>query len=76
MLLRTDGDRGHIGQAAGRGNCFASAVSQCRGSTSVRGGCGARPLRMRVPSSASRMTTLQDWVEESTPATSGTPRSR
>ena len=41
------------------------------GSTSVPSGCRAKPRRTRRPVSASRTTTLQDWVEESTPATRG-----
>ena len=47
-----------------------SASHQCRGSTDVPSGCGARPLRTSAPVSTSRMTTLQACVEESTPATS------
>src|SRR3954452_9883568 len=46
-----------------------NAVAQAAGSTSVPSGCGARPSRTRAPLSASRTTTLHDWVEESTPAT-------
>ncbi len=49
-----------------------SAASQAAGSTSVPAGCAARPSRTSSPESASRTTTLQAWVELSTPATSGT----
>ena len=45
------------------------AASHASGGTSVPGGCGARPLRTSSPLSASRTTTLQAWVEVSTPAT-------
>src|SRR4051812_27656956 len=48
-----------------------SAVHHAAGSTSVPSGCGADPLRTSAPDSASRTTTLHDWVDESTPATSG-----
>ena len=47
------------------------AAHQWRGSTSVPSGCDARPVRTTSPVSASQTTTLQDWVEVSTPATSG-----
>ena len=47
------------------------ASHQWRGSTSVPSGCEARPVRTTSPVSASQTTTLQDWVEVSTPATSG-----
>ena len=46
-----------------------SALHQAWGSTSVQSGCGARPERTNAPESASRTTTLHDWVDESTPAT-------
>ena len=49
-----------------------SACSQACGSTSVPGGCDACPRRTSNPSSASRTTTVQDWVDESMPATSAT----
>ena len=49
--------------------CF-SACHQSAGSTSVPGGCAARPSRTSAPPSASRTTTLHDWVDESIPATS------
>src|SRR5664280_1238589 len=48
----------------------SSAVHHLAGSTSVPSGCAARPWRSSAPVSASRMTTLQDCVEESIPATS------
>jgi hypothetical protein len=48
-----------------------SALHHAAGSTSVPSGCAAVPLRTSAPDSASRTTTLQDWVDESTPATSG-----
>src|SRR5664280_583267 len=48
----------------------ASAVHQLAGSTSVPSGCSPRPWRSSAPVSASRMTTLQNCVEESIPATS------
>ncbi len=51
-----------------RAACRAS--HQPAGSTSVPGGCGARPLRTSSPLSASRITTVHDCVDESTPATS------
>ena len=54
--------------AASRAVCAAS--HHLPGSTSVVSGCGAQPLRTSAPVSASRMTTLQDWVDESIPATS------
>ena len=47
------------------------AVHQWRGSTSVPSGWAARPARTTSPVSASHTTTLHDWVEVSTPATSG-----
>ena len=46
-----------------------SASHQPAGSTSVPGGCGARPDRTCSPVAASRMTTVHDCVDESTPAT-------
>ena len=49
-----------------------SAVHHASGSTSVPSGCAPRPCRTNSPVSASRTTTLHDWVEESTPATSVT----
>ena len=49
----------------------SQADHQWRGSTSVPSGCAARPLRTTAPVCASRTTTLHDWVEVSTPATSG-----
>src|SRR5690606_38412051 len=39
------------------------------GSTSVPWGCGARPCRTRAPEARSRISILQAWVDESTPAT-------
>ncbi len=48
---------------------FPSADHHASGSTSVPSGCGARPSRTSLPSVASRTTTLQDWVDESIPAT-------
>ena len=47
-----------------------SAAHQAAGSASVPAGCGALPRPTTVPSPASHSTTLVDWVEESTPATS------
>src|SRR3569833_1717893 len=47
-----------------------NASHQAAGSTSVPSGCGARPVRTSSPVSASHTTTLVDWVDESTPATS------
>jgi hypothetical protein len=47
------------------------ADHQWRGSTSVPSGWPARPVRTTSPVTASHTTTLHDWVEESTPATSG-----
>src|SRR5699024_7442164 len=46
------------------------ASHQALGSTDVPSGCDALPSRCRAPVSASRITTLQDCVEESIPATS------
>ena len=46
-----------------------NASHQPAGSTSVPGGCGARPDRTCSPVVASRMTMVQDCVDESTPAT-------
>src|SRR4051812_32515214 len=46
------------------------ASHQAAGSTEVPSGWEARPVRTTRPVSASRITTLQLWVEESTPATS------
>jgi hypothetical protein len=54
----------------------ASSIAVCRaahhasGCTSVPSGWVARPCRTSSPVSASRMTTLQDCVDESMPATS------
>src|SRR5690606_39796426 len=50
-----------------------SAAHHASGCTSVPSGWAARPERTSAPVSASRITTLQDWVDESTPATSVTP---
>ena len=47
----------------------SSAFHQWCGSTSVPPGWAARPDRTSAPVSASRITTLQDWVDESIPAT-------
>src|SRR3954447_59185 len=47
-----------------------SATRQAAGCTSVPSGCADRPSRTSRPDSASRTTTLHDWVDESTPATS------
>src|SRR5665647_99811 len=47
-----------------------SACHQNSGATSVPSGRLVRQGRASHPVSASRMTTLQDWVDESTPATS------
>src|SRR5690606_27892889 len=46
-----------------------SASHHAAGATSVPSGCAARPVRTTAPVSASRTTTLQLWVDESTPAT-------
>ncbi len=43
------------------------------GFTSVPSGCGDDADRTIAPVSASQTTTLQDWVDESIPATSATP---
>ena len=54
--------------------CAAASVNAAHhasGWTSVPSGWLARPERTSAPVSASRTTTLQDWVDESTPATSG-----
>ncbi len=65
-----------IATAATSSNPPASAIAvpsashQWRGSTDVPSGWDARPSRTTAPVDASRMVTLQDWVEESTPATS------
>jgi hypothetical protein len=45
------------------------------GSTSVPEGCGSDPERTVSPVSASQISTLQDWVDESIPATRATPTS-
>ena len=49
------------------------ALSRARchscGSTSVPSGCGREVDAINSPESASRNTTLTDWVDESTPAT-------
>src|SRR4051794_34365127 len=50
----------------------SSAAPHAAGSTSVPSGWAARPSRTVAPVSESRTRTLQDWVEESTPATSAT----
>ena len=71
VLLAGDRDGRDVVQTAGlRRSPACSAAHQASGCTSVPSGCGARPCRTSAPVSASRMTTLQDWVEESTPATS------
>ena len=49
------------------------ADHQCRGSTSVPSGWGDDADRTVSPVSASQITTLHDWVDESIPATSATP---
>ena len=53
-----------------------SAAHHASGSCSLRGGTvggwGARPVATSRPSSASRSSTFVDWVDESTPSTSGT----
>ena len=72
VLLAADGDGGDVVEPAGLVRAPTAAPShQAAGSTSVPSGCGARPCRTSAPVSASRITTLQDWVEESIPATSG-----
>ena len=48
----------------------SSAVTQRAGFTSVPSGWEARPSRNNSPVTASRITTLQDCVEESTPTMS------
>ena len=50
---------------------LAAPPTRPSGSTSVPSGWGADPLRTSSPVSASQTTTLQDWVEESIPATYG-----
>ena len=62
---RVDARRGRPPAASAACN----ASHQPAGSTSVPGGCGARPDRTCSPVVASRMTTVQDCVDESTPAT-------
>ena len=54
---------------------WLSASHQASGWTCVPSGWAARPVRTSAPVSASRTTTLQDWVDESTPATRGIGRS-
>jgi hypothetical protein len=41
----------------------------------VVGGCFAVPVATTVPVATSRASTLTDWVDESTPTTSGAPTS-
>src|SRR6185503_13741903 len=50
-----------------------NADHHCCGSISVPSGCGEDEERTTAPVSASQITTLQDWVDESMPATSATP---
>ena len=56
----------------------AALMAACRaahhdcGSTSVPSGCGDDADRTVAPVSASQITTLQDWVDESMPATRAT----
>jgi len=52
---------------------WSRAVHHAAGSASVPGGCGALPRPITVPSSARHSTTLQDCVDESTPATRWPP---
>ena len=72
VLLGPDRDGVDVVQAAGVRRGLRRARSQACGSTSVPGGCGACPRRTSDPSSASRTTTVHDWVEQSMPATSVT----
>ena len=71
MLLAADGHGVDVVQAAGLCDGFLEGVHQWSGWTSVPSGWVARPWRTKAPVSASRITTLQDWVELSIPATSG-----
>ena len=61
-------------------NASASAAHQACGSCSETGGdvggCEPRPVATSLPVSSSRSSTLVDWVNESTPATSGTAVNR
>lgn len=47
----------------------SAAASQARGSTSVPGGCGARPSARTRPVVAQTTSAFVDWVDESTPRT-------
>ena len=70
VLLAADRDRLDVVEAAGLRDRFLQRLHQAAGSTSVPSGCDARPERTSAPVASSRITTLQLWVEESTPATS------
>ena len=71
VLLAADGERRRRRRGGRRRSPPRQAVHQWRGSTSVPSGWAARPARTTSPVSASHTTTLHDWVEVSTPATSG-----
>jgi len=62
------------------GTLRPSAAHQACGSCSETGGdvggCEPRPVATSLPVSSSRSSTLVDWVDESTPATSGTAVNR
>ena len=78
MLLAGDRDGGHVVEAAGLRRspaCRASHQASRVDLGAVRV-AAPRPERTSAPVSASRMTTLQDWVDESTPATSVIGRRR
>ena len=58
-------------------SAFHHAVGSCSLRGGLVGGCDPAPNPKRRPLSASRISTFVDWVEESTPSTSGmrvTPR--
>ncbi len=73
MLLRADRHRRHVVDSPGALMAVCSAAHHNCGSTSVPSGCGEDEDRTTAPVSASQITTLQDWVDESMPATSATP---
>ena len=71
VLLPGHRHRGDVAQPAGLRRARPPARAATRPeSPRCRRGCGAWPERTSAPVSASRITTLHDWVEESTPATS------
>ena len=68
MLLGADTDGRDAFQQAVAG--ALEPRHQAAGSVSVPSGCGAVPDPTIRPESASTSSTLVDWVDESTPATS------